>query len=336
MIARLRCYLPFLFVFLLFQVASGQSYFAPVSSVTAAKTTDVGGIIGIIIPKRVDEVNLTFTVTDKKGHFIKDLAPEDLQVFDNQRPPEKLTAFEEQTNLPLRVVLLIDASDSIKYRLNYEKQAAVVFLRKILRPGTDKAFIATFNDQITPLSDFTDDVRVLTRQVKATKAGGNTVLYDAIVYASNRLAARSEGEVTRKIIIVISDGDDTASARSLLEALTAALRSEVALFALSTNDLLYDRHPPGEKALALLSEPTGGRIVPAHADWQLQDAFKSIGNTLRNQYAIAYTPPDFKPDGSYRRVELILHRPKLKAAFRKGYYARRERAELLSWTDSTP
>jgi VWFA-related protein len=150
------------------------------------------------------------------------------------------------------------------------------------------------------------------------------VLYDAIVFACDKLRARSEEQVTRKVVIIISDGDDTASHNLMYDAQTAALRSEVAMFALSTNDLVYDHYPRGEAVLNLLTRPTGGRILPAREDSQLKSAFRSVETTLRNQYALAYAPPDFKPDGSFRPIELIPRKPKLKVSCRKGYYARRE------------
>jgi Ca-activated chloride channel family protein len=315
-------------VFFLINIQSSfaQLYYAPLSpriSVNHAPS----GFGGITLSKRVDEVNLAFTVTDKKGHFIRDLGGDDFQVFDNHLAPERLRFFEQQTNLPLRVALLIDASSSVKYRFQFEQAAAVVFLKKILRPGLDQAFVAIFNDRVSLLTDFTDDARGLARQVKEAKAGGNTVLYDAIVYACDRLRAYSEEQVTRKVVIVISDGDDTASHNLMYDAQMAAVRSEVAMFALSTNDLIYDRYPRGEAVLNLLTRPTGGRILPAREDSQLRGAFRSIETTLRNQYALAYAPPEFKPDGSYRPIELIPRKPKLKVSCRKGYYARREQAK---------
>jgi Ca-activated chloride channel family protein len=321
---------PVLIVTVLFliniQSSVAQLYYTPLSPRISVNHLP-SGFGGITLSKRVDEVNLAFTVTDKKGRFIRDLGGDDFQVFDNHLAPEKLRFFEQQTNLPLRVALLIDASSSVKYRFQFEQAAAVVFLKKILRSGLDQAFVATFNDRVTLLTDFTDDAKGLARQVKEAKAGGNTVLYDAIVYACDRLRAYSEEQVTRKVVIVISDGDDTASHNLMYDAQMAAVRSEVAMFALSTNDLIYDRYPRGEAVLNLLTRPTGGRILPAREDSQLRGAFRSIETTLRNQYALAYAPPEFKPDGSFRPIELIPRKPKLKVSCRKGYYARREQAK---------
>jgi Ca-activated chloride channel family protein len=300
-----------------------QRYYAPLSPRISASPGRTN-ITGITLSKRVDEVTLAFTVTDKKGHFIRDLGADDFQVFDNHLAPERLRFFEQQTDLPLRVALLIDASDSIKFRFHFEQTAAMVFLKKILRPGVDQAFVATFNDRVSLLADFTDNIQSATRQVKDARAGGNTVLYDAIVFACDKLRARSEEQVTRKVVIIISDGDDTASHNLMYDAQTAAIRSEVAMFALSTNDLMYDHYPHGEAVLNLLTRPTGGRILPAREDSQLKSAFRSVETTLRNQYALAYAPPNFKPDGSFRPIELIPRKPKLKVSCRRGYYARRE------------
>ena len=127
--------------------AFAQRYYAPLPP-KINMTPDLTSVAGITLAKRVDEVNLSFTVTDKKGHFIRDLSEDDFQVFDNQLAPEGLRFFQQQTDLPLRVVLLIDASDSIKDRFHFEQNAALVFfLKKILRPGLDEALVATFQRQ---------------------------------------------------------------------------------------------------------------------------------------------------------------------------------------------
>ena len=282
----------------------------------------------VTISKRVDEVNLAFTVTDKKGHFISNLGATDFEIFDNRLPPHGLTYFQHQTDLPMRVALLIDASDSIKYRFKFEQDAASVFLKKILRPGKDMALVVAFNSRVHLVHDLSDDVAALGKAVKHIRAGGNTRLYDSVTFASQRLNASPPD--ARRAIILITDGEDTQSRALMYDAEQAAIRAEVTMFALSTNDLAMDPYPKGEAVLDLLTAPTGGRILPARSEWQLKKAFEMVEKALRDQYALAYQPSDFKPDGSYRRVEVLPRKQGLKVQCRKGYYARREEAQNLT------
>jgi Ca-activated chloride channel family protein len=301
--------------------AAWTQAYNPAASALAANR-EISTSSGIVISKRVDEVNLAFTVTDKKGRFIGDLDANDFQVLDNHTPPEELRFFQQQTDLPLRVALLIDASDSIKHRFQFEQNAASTFLKDILRPGKDKAFVISFDGRVHQVHDFSDDVHTLARAVKSIQAGGNTALYDAVILACNKLRHDREPQITRRAIILITDGMDTASRAFLHDAQEAAARAEVLLFALSTNDLIADSYPKGEAVLDLLTGPTGGYILPARDEGQLSKAFRQIEKALRNQYALGYQPANFNPDGRYRPVEVIPIKRGLKVQCRKGYFAR--------------
>jgi len=284
----------------------------------------------LTISKRVDEVNLAFTVMDKKGRLINNLAAGDFKILDNRLPPQGVTFFQQQSDLPLRVAIVIDASDSIKYRFKFEQKAANVFLKNILRPGKDKALVVAFNSTIHLMRDFSDDVRGLSQAVKKISAGGETALYDAVLFACRKLQDGSPE--SRRAIILITDGEDTHSRAFLHDAELAPLRAQVTLFALSTNDLSLDPYPKGEAVLDLLSEPTGGRILPSRDEWQLSRAFREVERALRNQYALAYQPSEFRADGSYRRVDVVPVKQGLKVQCRRGYYARREQ----NWGISPP
>jgi Ca-activated chloride channel homolog len=296
-----------------------QAYYPPATAMAAGGITSSSGIV---ISKRVDEVNLAFTVTDKKGRFISDLDATDFQVLDNHAPPQQLRFFQQQSDLPLRVALLIDASDSIKHRFQFEQNAASEFLKGILRRGQDKAFVVSFDGRVHQVHDFSDNVQALARAVKSIKAGGNTALYDAVIFACNKLRHDEEPQITRRAIILITDGMDTASRAFMHDAQEAAARAEVLMFALSTNDLIADPYPKGEAVLDLLTGPTGGHILPARDQGQLSKAFRQIEKALRNQYALAYEPANFNPDGKYRPVEIIPAKRGLKVQCRKGYFAR--------------
>jgi len=309
---------------LLTSVAIAQNL-APVPSGTYG-----GGDIlpELTISTRVDEVNLAFTVTDKKGRFITNLQQQDFDIRDNRLAPPAFHFFQQQSNLPLNVALLIDASDSVRYRFRFEQKSASMFLKNIIRAGQDKAMIVAFNSRAHLVHDLTDNAGLLAKEIKRIKPGGDTALYDAIRLACSRLRNSPPG--TRRAIIVLSDGVDTASRVLLYDAQDASLRAEVTAFALSTNDLTIDPYPKGEAVLDLLTQPTGGRILAAHDESQVAKAFREVEKTLRNQYALAYQPPEFQPNGKFRAVEILPHKQGLKVQCRRGYYARQEDARNIS------
>jgi VWFA-related protein len=214
------------------------------------------------ISARVDEVNLVFTVTDSKGRFLNQLEARDFQLLDDHRPPAQINYFQQQTNLPLRVGLLIDASSSIKNRFAFEQKAATMFLKNVLRRGTDQAFVIGFDSNVHLEQDLTSDVDALQAAVRKLRPGGETALYDALVFATNRLRSTGETQVTRPVIILISDGADTNSNALMYDAQQAVIRTGAVIYALSTNALVRDEYPPGEAVLELLTQATGGRILP--------------------------------------------------------------------------
>lgn len=278
----------------------------------------------VTISKRVDEVSLLFTVTDSKGRFITDLKASDLQVFDNRLPPESIRAFQKESDLPLRVGLLIDLSESISSRFKFEKKAAAIFLKKSLRPSTDQAFVVDFNDRVQLEHDFTNDSAALGASLQKMKAGGNTSLYDAVIFACRKLQEQPRDRLVRKVLILITDGQDTSSKSILADAQQAAARAETAIFALSTNDLSHDEYPRGEAVLELLTRYAGGQILAARETAELSHAFAQVEDALRSQYSLAYKPANFTPDGSYRTIELHCAKPKLRVQCRRGYFAPRD------------
>ncbi len=277
----------------------------------------------VTISKRVDEVNLLFTATDSKGRFVTDLEASDVQVLDNRLPPEGIRSFQKESDLPLRVGLVIDLSESITDRFKFEKKAAATFLKKSLRP-TDQAFIVGFNQKVQLFQDFTGNPAVLGQAVQRMKAGGNTSFYDAVVFACHKLQEQPRDRLVRKVLILITDGQDTSSKGILADAEQAAARAEASVFALSTNDLKYDDYPKGEAVLELLTRYAGGQILRARDTDQLTKAFSQVEQALRSQYALAYKPANFAPDGSFRTIELRSTKPKLRIQCRRGYYAPRE------------
>jgi Ca-activated chloride channel family protein len=279
---------------------------------------------GITITKRVDVVNVVFTVTDSKGRFVSHLPQSSFQVLDNHQAPAAVEYFQQQTNLPLRVGLLIDLSDSIRGRFKFEQEAASTFLKRILRPGKDEAFVIGFDTHVHLIEDMTGNVGHLSTAIHSMNSGGNTALYDAIVRASNKLHASSSGGITRKAIILISDGMDTASKLSLNDAVQAAERAEVVVYVLSTSDLREAKYPKGDAIMDEIAKPTGGHILQAREKDDLKHGFAEIEKALRSQYAMGYHPADFRSDGNFRAIEIIPDQPALRVQCRRGYFAPRE------------
>jgi Ca-activated chloride channel family protein len=274
------------------------------------------------ISKAVDEVNLAFTVTDKRGHFISNLGPNDFHLLDNYQAPQRLTFFQQRSDLPLHLAVLIDTSASVEYRFKFETDAAAAFLKKILRPGTDQAFVVAFNDSVNSVVEPTDEPARLKAALRTLKPGGNTALHDAVIYASDKLRHLAESQITRRAIVLISDGVDTMHRSTLQQAEQEASRAEVMIFSLTTNLSAIDENGDGDRVLKELAASTGGTLLAAHDEGRLDSAFRSVQKALRNQYVLAYSPAAFQPDGSYRQVELKALKKGLRTNCRRGYYAR--------------
>ncbi len=310
------------------QPSNGSQQSSQPDAATKAGTGAAGTGSGVdesipLIRKRVDEVNVVFTVTDKRDHFVKDLTQNDFRVIDNNKPAS-IQSFSRQTNLPLRVGLLIDASNSVRDRFKFEQEAAIEFLNQIIRPPYDKAFVIGFDTTPEVTQDFTDDTQALSHGVRLLRAGGGTAMYDAIYYACrDKLMNADKGLLaTRRAIILLSDGEDNQSRVSREEALEMALRAEVIIYAISTNTSGIKLR--GDKILEYFAEQTGGKAFFPFKIEDVANAFTEISDELRSQYAISYKPADFIPDGKYRKIEIIAENKKYHVRARKGYYAPRQ------------
>ena len=270
----------------------------------------------------VNEVNLIFTVTDKHGKFIKDLTENDIHVLDDHKPVEKFKDFKPQTDLPLRVGLLIDTSNSIRDRFKFEQEAAIEFLNQIVRPKTDLAFVIGFDTTAELGQDFTNDNEKLSRGVRSFRPGGGTALYDAVFWACRDKLMKAKAPVggVRRAIILVSDGEDNQSRVTREEAVDMAQRAEVIIYSISTNTSGMILH--GDKVLQYMAESTGGRVFFPFKIEDVANAFSEIQEELRSQYALAYKPPDFRADGHFRPIEVMaLNNKKFHIRTRKGYYA---------------
>jgi VWFA-related protein len=275
----------------------------------------------ITIKKNVNEVSLVFTVTDKHGHYVRDLKKEDVRILDDNKPPQQVMGFSSETNLPLRMGLLIDESNSIRDRFKFEQEAAIEFLSQVVRHGSDKAFILGFDTTPEIAQDFTDDTEKLSRAVRSFRPGGGTALYDAIYLAcrDKLLKAPTNGPV-RRALIVLTDGEDNQSRVTREEAIEMAQRAEVIIYAISTNVSGVKGH--GDQVLERMADATGGR---AFFPFKIQDVathFSDIQDELRSQYSVSYRPADFVADGHFRSIAITAaDNKKYRVRARKGYFS---------------
>src|SRR5947209_5023615 len=268
---------------------------------------------------RSDEVNVVFTVVDKDGRFVRDLKQEQFRILDNHLPPQRILDFRAQTDLPLYVGLLIDSSNSIRDRFQFEKDAASEFLYDIIRPKSDAAFILAFDEQWDLAQDFTGDLDKLRNGVKGIRAGGGTALWDAVYYACReKLMKEPARNAVRRAIILVSDGDDNASRVYREEAIGMAQRAEVIIYTISTS--LMGMHTKGDDNLKILAEASGGRaFFPVKLD-DVSAAFRDIQEELRSQYSLSYRPDQFVANGQFRPIQIIADSKKFKVRAKKGYY----------------
>lgn len=278
-------------------------------------------------------VHLVVTVMDRKRNFVTDLDQRDFKVLENGTPQD-IQFFGRQTDLPLRIALLLDTSNSIRQRLEFEKEAAIDFLTKVIRRDKDLAFLMTFDNEPQIIQDYTNSLSLLTSAIREQRAGGGTALNDAICTASEKLThpPLPKGPETdvRRVVVVISDGEDNLSDRALSDAIDASIRSEAAVFAVSTNTNWLAIDNPGspskynldrgDKVLREFADQTGGRAYFPYSVDDLGQSFMDIGTELRSQYFIAYTPST-SANGQYRKIEVQTDRKGLTVRTRKGYYA---------------
>ena len=296
---------------------SATSYEAPAAS-NSSDSEDQGTIL--TIRKRVDEVNVLFIATDKRGKFVRDLNQNDFTILDDHKPPQAIVNFRRETDLPLDLGLLIDVSGSVNSRFQFEQDAATSFLQRSIRPGFDKAFIIGFNSHSQMVQDFTDNYSRLYWAVHKLHNGGGTALYDAIYRACKEkfLKDRPDHPV-RKAIIIVSDGEDNQSEVTRAQAIEMAQRAEVIIYAISTDDSgLVLR---GDRVLEQIAGATGGRAFFPFKMKDITHSFDAINDELRSQYVVSYRPADFDADGRYRSIEISALKKDLQVRARKGYFA---------------
>lgn len=270
----------------------------------------------------VTRVNVLFTVTDRKGRFVTDLEKEDFVIREG-RHPQTILEFASESNLPLRLAILIDTSNSIRDRFRFIQEAAIEFIKSVIRPEQDKAAIISFDTSTELQADLSTDLTFLEKSIRDLRPGGGTSLFDAIFYASrDKLLQDQPRHKFRRAIVVLSDGDDNQSRYSRDQALEMAHKADCVIYTISTNITRIESD--GDKILKYLSSETGGVTFFPFKVEDLAQSFENIANELRHQYNVLYRPEPMKTDGSYQTIEVSSKSRKgLVIRARKGYYAPR-------------
>jgi VWFA-related protein len=269
---------------------------------------------------RVDLVNVLFTVIDKKNRMVLDLAKDDVRVFEDNKS-QNIRNFSRESDLPLRIGILIDTSNSIRDRLRFEQEAAVDFLATAIRLNKDQAFVVAFDVEPQLLQDYTDDMEKLSKSIRSMQAGGGTGLYDAIYFSAKEkmLFFPPPEPYLRRVMIVVSDGEDNQSEHTREEALAMAQRGEVTIFAISTNR--SGRQERGDKVLKRLAQETGGQAFFPFAASDLAGDFREIARELRSQYSLAYVSSNTAHDGTFRNITLQPREKEMRVRAKSGYFA---------------
>jgi Ca-activated chloride channel homolog len=290
----------------------------------------------------VNLVDVLFTVLNRRNKLVPELEKADFKIWDDKSPQE-IRYFSKQTDLPLRIGMLLDTSNSIRDRIKFEQDASINFLYSVLRRNKDEAFVMTFDDEPQIVQGFTGDAGALRDQITRTRAGGGTAIYDAIYDACVKELSHpprppgDQPDVVRRVMILISDGEDNLSTHTRADAIEMAQRTSVVIYTISTStqwvslsqtdpNKASDRKyhlTDGDKILQELAEETGGRaFFPYHVD-DLDQSFQDIGDELRNQYSIAYLPTNYVLDGRYHKIRIEVPEHKgYQVRARRGYFAR--------------
>jgi VWFA-related protein len=278
------------------------------------------GPVALNIKREVQEVNLILSVTDRKGHFVQGLEPDDLTIFDNDKKQTALTFFQSQTDLPLRVAVLLDISSSIADRFLVEQGTIDAFLKHATRPR-DSVELFAFNQFVQLDSPVTNNWKQLSRRVRKIKPEGETALYDAVCSASRWLAR--DDSPSRRIIILISDGEENKSTATLQDTVATILKSEATVYSVNVQDI-----PPldtvtrqGTALLKQLADATGGAYLRAGENGDVGRAFGRIRRELRSQYAIAYKPSNLA-DKLFHQLRVAATARNLRVRCRTGYYVK--------------
>lgn len=274
-----------------------------------------------VIRFQVQEVEMMFAATDH-GKSVTNLSLSDIEVRDDNQLVT-VHKFNNVTQLPLRIGLIIDTSNSITDRFAFEQTAASRFL-EVVTDKNDLSFVIGFNGSVLLVQDFTSDKTRTAHAISQLAPGGGTALWNAVAFGADKLAAPESQSVAR-VLVVISDGQDNSSTVSLQEAIWAAQRGQVAVYTVSTKEGTSDESNPllGNRALKSLSEQTGGATFTPGSLGGLTRSLADLEEVLRGRYMVFYKPSSSTPDGRFHAVDIQAKKDghKLKVFARKGYNA---------------
>jgi Ca-activated chloride channel family protein len=268
----------------------------------------------------VTRVNMLFTVSDKKGRFVTNLTKDDFEITEAKKL-QNIIEFTAESDLPLRIAVLIDSSNSIRDRFRFQQEAATDFINTVIRPRQDMGMVVSFDSSVELVADLTDDTAALGRAIRSLRPGGGTALYDAIYFAcKEKLMGDQPRDKYRRAIVILSDGEDNDSRMSRDQALEMAQKADVVIYSISTN---ITRIPTdGDKVLRYFAEETGGLAFFPFKSQDMAQSFENIANELRHQYNVFYRPEPLKADGLYHSVDIkVKNRKDLAVRARRGYYA---------------
>jgi VWFA-related protein len=285
---------------------------------------------GFTLRSVVDEVAVFFAATDH-GKSVTDLTREEVGIRDDQKSPAAITGFRNEAQLPLRLGIVIDTSESVTSRFSFEQRAAIDFLKKVLIDKDDLAFVVGVANSILLVQDFTSDQQQMAHAVNQLAPAGGTALWDAVSFAADKLASRVETQPVARMLVVISDGKDNSSSTTLKEAIASAERGEVFVYSVSTREaadvddytMTGERALVGDRALKVLAEHTGGAFFMPGSVTGLHRGLDELQQVIRSRYLISYRPALFKLNGQYRAIDISAQKSghKLRVYARRGYYA---------------
>jgi len=267
----------------------------------------------------VDLVNIYVTVRNNRGRLISTLGRESFTVLEDNAA-QTVTHFSRETDVPLTLALIIDTSGSVYHKLPFEKRATSHFLREVMRRSSDKAALVSFDTFVALQQDYSGDSTLLAKSLMPLVAGGGTCLYDALFSV---IRDKLSGPDERKVVVVITDGDDNLSRRSAHDVVELAQRNDVSIFAVSTNriGLRPGTSDQSDAVSKMLAAQTGGSLfVPVSTD-QLASDFNKLANELHSHYTIAYRSTNARRDGSFRRIRIEIPKHTYSVRAPAGYYA---------------
>ncbi|HWW15600.1 MAG TPA: VWA domain-containing protein [Candidatus Dormibacteraeota bacterium] len=281
---------------------------------------------GFTLHASTDEVAVFFAATDH-GKSRTDLTGKDVELRDKGDRPAAVTGFRSESELPLRLGLVIDTSASVKERFKFEQEAATKFMEKVVTGPDDLAFVIGFANSVLLVQDFTDDQKLISHAVGQLVPSGGTALWDAVAFAADKLAHRREAQPVARVLVVISDGEDNSSSGTLQQAISRAQRGEVAIYAVSTREAIASPENDrlvGEHALTTLAELTGGTDFSPGSVRRLDSGLVKLEQVIRSRYLISYKPAAFKRDGQYHAIDIQVEKDghKLRVYARKGCFAK--------------